>query len=120
MKTIRNILAALLLILFVWANAKAGVTYTPRTEIATIENIDKPNVDVYVSNGILNLTFDRIPTEKIHVEIFDITGKRIDHSWLPAEQSKAREMELNNRLKRGLYIVKVSHGKHVHAIKIQN
>ena len=88
-------------------------------EMELIENAGKAKVDMYVSNGILYLTFDRTPTDKIEVEIFDITGKRIEHAWLAKEEIKEREVELTNRPDKGLYIVKVSHGQHVHAIKLQ-
>ena len=81
--------------------------------------VDKDQVEVYVSNDILHIDFDRIPKEKIHVEVFDITGKRIEHVWLPIKQKDHREVELSQHLKKGLYIIKVSNGKHMQAIKLQ-
>ena len=118
-KTIRNILAALLLILFIWANAMASAAVVTLPKMEMTELAEKNEVDMYVSNGILHLTFDRTPTHKIEVEIFDITGKRIERVWLAKEENKKREVELTNRPDKGLYIVKVSHGQHVHAIKLQ-
>lgn len=120
MKITKNILGITLFILFVWANANANSLHTAHLKGT---NLDKNNttltVDVYVTNGFLYADFTQPQSEKIHVEVFDITGNRAENFWLPANQDLHREMVLTKHLKRGLYIVKITAGKEVSAIKLR-
>ena len=120
MKTLKNILGIILLILAIWANARAN-SLTMDYKITSVEpfSAKELKVDAYVVNDILHVDFDQAQTQKIHVEIYDITGKRTDNFWLPIKIDTHREMELTEHLKSGLYIIKVSAGKEVSAIKLQ-
>ena len=120
MKTIRNILAALLLVLLIWANAQAeSMPIQPNITGIDFRSTTELKADIYVSNTILHVQFETAQDDKLHIEVFDITGKRIKNVWLEKKETLHREVELNDHLKSGVYIVKISKGKDVSTQKLR-
>lgn len=87
--------------------------------VAQMQMGEKIDFVAYVNGQTLNLEFDRNLDASFTVELFNITGKRIGFWKIQKAANLDYEIDLNQLLANGLYIIKITSGQHEVVKKMQ-
>ncbi len=117
MKTLRNILGIVLLLAFLIANANTAVHQTNTLE-PPIER-QSNQVEAYVLRNQLHINFDNSPAKQVDIEVYDLTGKRVDTHQLEATGSVKYTTSFKTILANGIYLIKIQVDGETHVKKVQ-
>lgn len=73
----------------------------------------------YVSGQDVHLDFETAINTDLTIELYNLTGAKVAEWKVQKNTDKYCEVSLNEPLRKGLYIIKVSAGQHVVAKKVQ-
>lgn len=73
----------------------------------------------YVNGQYVRIDFETAPTNDYTIELYNLTGAKIGEWHVQKSADKYSELNLDEPLRKGLYIIKVSAGQNVMAKKVQ-
>jgi len=119
MKQTKHIIAALFLTVLL-ATQQATANYELPNQQNQIETATfLYDFTAFVNGQQLQIDFDSVITNEIEVELYDVTGKKITAKKIASDNSTSKIIDLDQPLKKGLYILKIKINNKVVAKKVQ-
>jgi hypothetical protein len=107
-KTIVILASILFTAVALFGNGQKNVFLTPNVQIE--RNAEPFNYTLQVKSDQLIISFEKLPTENVTVEVFNLTGKRVEYYFVSAADISTQKQSFDFRSTHpaGLYVVRVS------------
>ena len=119
MKQTKHIIAIVLFAFLLAVQNASGNYLADAAQVEVKQAVKNYDFTAFVNGQQLQIDFETVVANDVEVELFDITGKKIVSKKIAAENSKNKIIDLDQPLKKGVYIVKIKIDQKIVAKKIQ-